>query len=52
MIIIVLASAIGTATFHELGSHENNIIPTDIFSFQEKNLKIDLSDGVGSSDIG
>jgi hypothetical protein len=52
MIIIVLASAIGTATFHELGSNENNIISTDNFSFQEKNLKIDLSDGVGSSDIG
>lgn len=52
MVFIVLASAIGAATIHELGSNENNIISIDNFLFQEKTVKIDLSDGIGSSDIG
>ena len=52
MVFIVLASAIGVATFHELGSNENNTISTDNFSFQEKTVKIELSDGAGSSDLG
>jgi hypothetical protein len=52
MVFIVLASAIGTVTFYDLGSNENNIISTDIFSFQEKPIKINLSDGAGSSDTG
>jgi hypothetical protein len=52
MVFIVLASAIGVTTFYEHGSNENNIISTDIFSFQEKTIKIDLSDGAGSSDTG
>ena len=49
MVFIVLASAIGVATFHELGSIENNTISPDNFSFQEKTVKIELSDGAGSS---
>ena len=52
MVLIVLSSAIGAATFHELGSNENNTISTDNFSFQEKTVKIELSDGAGSSDLG
>jgi len=52
MVFIVLASAIGVATFHELGSNESNTISTDNFSFQEKTVKIELSDGAGSSDLG
>ena len=52
MVLIVLSSAIGAATFHELGSNENNTISTDNFSFQEKTVKIELSDGAGSSDTG
>jgi len=52
MVLIVLASAIGTATIHELGSNENNIFSTDYFSFKEKTVKIGISDGIGSSDKG
>lgn len=52
MVFIVLASAIGVATFHELGSNESTTISTDNFSFQEKTVKIELSDGAGSSDLG
>jgi len=52
LVFIVIASAIGVATFHELGSNENNTISTDNFSFQEKTVKIELSDGAGSSDLG
>ena len=52
MVFIVLASAIGVATFHELGSNESTTISTDNFSFQEKTIKIELSDGTGSSDLG
>ena len=52
MVFIVLASAIGAATFHEFGSHENNSIPLDDFSSQKKTVKIELSDGTGSSDTG
>ena len=49
LVFIVIASAIGVATFHELDSNENNTISTDNFSFQEKTVKIELSDGAGSS---
>jgi len=52
MVLIVLASAIGTATIHELGSNENNIFSIDNFLFQEKTVKIGISDGIGSSDKG
>ena len=52
MVFIVLASAIGVAAFHELGSNENFHLSTDNFSFQEKIVKINLSDGAGSSDTG
>lgn len=52
MVFIVLASAIGVAAFHELGSNENFHLSTDNFSFQEKTVKINLSDGAGSSDTG
>ena len=52
MVFIVLASAIGVVTFHELGSNENNQIQIDDFSSQKKMLKIELSDGTSSSDIG
>ena len=52
MVFIVLASAIGIAAFHELSSNENNITSTDNFSFQEKKVNIELSDGAGSTDNG
>ena len=52
MVFIVLASAIGVATFHELGSNENNTIPVNDFSYQKNTVKIELSDGTGSSDTG
>ena len=52
MVFIVLASATGIATFHELSSNENNITSTDNFSFQEKTVNIELSDGAGSTDNG
>jgi len=52
MVFIVLASAIGVATFHELGSNENNTIPINDFSSQTKTVKIELSDGTSSSDTG
>jgi hypothetical protein len=52
MVFIVLASAIGVAAFHELGFNENNIFSSDYFSFQERTVKVGLSDGVGSFDKG
>ena len=52
MVLVVLSSAIGAATFYELGSNENNTIPIDDFSSQKKTVKIELSDGTGSSDTG
>jgi len=50
MVFIVLASAIGAATFHELGFNENNTIPVNDFSYPKNTVKIELSDGTGSSD--
>ena len=52
MVFILLASAIGVATFHELGSNENNPIPVNDFPYQKNTVKIELSDGTGSSDTG
>jgi hypothetical protein len=49
MVFIVFASAVGVATFHELGFNDNNPISIDDFSFQDKTVKIELSDGAGSS---
>jgi len=50
MVFIVLASAIGVATFHELSFNENNPIPVNDFPYQKNTVKIELSDGTGSSD--
>lgn len=52
MVLIVFSSAIGVAAFYEQGSNENNQIPINDFSSQKKMVKIELSDGTGSSDTG
>ena len=52
MVFIVLALAIGVATFNELDSNENKPIQIDDFSSKENTVKIELSDGAGSSDKG
>ena len=48
VIFIVVASAIGLATFQEFNSVENHLVSTDDFSSNLKTIKISLSDGVGS----
>jgi hypothetical protein len=52
MVFIVLASAVGFATFNEIGIIDNNMFSIDNFSFKEKTVKIGISDGIGSSDKG
>ena len=52
MIFIVLSSAIGVVTFNELNSPESKSIQVDDFSSQKNTVKIELSDGTGSSDTG
>ena len=52
MVFIVLSSAIGVVTFNELDSTKGKQIQVDDFSSQEQTVKIELSDGTGSSDTG
>lgn len=47
IVFIVVASAIGLATFPEFNSVENHLVSTDDFSSNVKTVKISLSDGVG-----
>lgn len=52
MVFIVLSSAIGVVTFNELDSTKGTQIQVDDFSSEKKTVKIELSDGTGSSDTG
>lgn len=52
MVFIVLSSAIGVVTLNELDSTESKQIQVDDFSTQKNTVKIELSDGTGSSDTG
>lgn len=52
MVFIVLSSAIGVVTFNELDSTKDKQIQVDDFSSKKQTVKIELSDGTGSSDTG
>ena len=52
IVFIVVASAIGLATFQEFNSVENHVVTTGDFSSDVKTVKISLSDGVGSKMSG
>ena len=52
VVLIVLSSTIGASMFYAPSSDENIPIPINDFSSQKKIVKIELSDGTGSSDTG
>ena len=52
MIFIVLSSAIGLAVIQDFASDENQSVSIDDYSSQVKQIKIKVSDGIGSDDKG
>ena len=50
IIFVVLSTVIGFATIQDYSSDESKSIDVDDFSSQDKTVKIDISDGVGSVD--
>ena len=52
IIFIVLSTAVGIATLQDYSWYDNESVNVDDFSSEEKTLKIEIRDGVGSFDNG
>ncbi|MEX1150824.1 MAG: hypothetical protein WEB28_01930 [Nitrosopumilaceae archaeon] len=51
IVFVVFVTVIGFATLQDYSSDENKLIDAN-FPSQDKTIEVDISDGVGSVDIG